>query len=402
MPSSPSSPRLTEHKLKCLTSQNSTTLIPSPVGEVLTTHHNHPPSPCSSSSSSTPGRSSSRRQGTRHLAPPAPHFLFTSDAPPSIASWAAHSVIGPHHHAHQSCSARPRTGISFRKDSSQLRQSSLSEPPTPVTLLQNDNSLSSTFSFPSSARPFPRAVSAHTFFASSTDRPTSLCTRAGGSYNGYDRKAVGNILSGIAASDATNKSSAATVMRVLERLRSSRPPLAAPLWRPASSRSCTQALVKRETIDSVNASIAGRHWPQHILRDLMIPPETLATIQVPRRSSSGFGLQAAARLQPHPLKERTGGEDFFFISEEAGAIGVADGVSEWKSFGVNPRLFAEELMLNCKEIANSSRHNGCSLHYNRAQDILRDGFEKVSAFGGSTATVACLDETGGPTLNTSP
>eukprot|EP00918_Siedleckia_nematoides_P023374 GHVU01050408.1.p1 GENE.GHVU01050408.1~~GHVU01050408.1.p1 ORF type:complete len:304 (+),score=67.14 GHVU01050408.1:565-1476(+) len=86
-------------------------------------------------------------------------------------------------------------------------------------------------------------------------------------------------------------------------------------------------------------------------------------------------------------------------SDEAGAMGVADGVSEWRTRGLSPQAFAGDLMLACRRVAVRSRHpadwaaSSCSSD-NRAHRVLVEAFEAVTAHGGSTATVACIDYTG--------
>jgi len=104
---------------------------------------------------------------------------------------------------------------------------------------------------------------------------------------------------------------------------------------------------------------------------------------------------AAGAVKPHPLKEITGAEDSFFIAEEAGVVGVADGVSDWKTYGVDPRIFAEELMQACKVVSmEMGPKSGALSDSNRALSILREGFSRVSSFGGSTATIASVDHNG--------
>jgi len=46
--------------------------------------------------------------------------------------------------------------------------------------------------------------------------------------------------------------------------------------------------------------------------------------------------------------------DHPFHTQERITIGVADGVSSWQRYGVNPALFAWELMVRCEEVASSS------------------------------------------------
>ncbi|PFH33732.1 hypothetical protein BESB_079480 [Besnoitia besnoiti] len=119
-----------------------------------------------------------------------------------------------------------------------------------------------------------------------------------------------------------------------------------------------------------------------------------------RKDSRRLALQCGAYMLPHPEKLESGGADAFFIASspwdaslrnagdpphglpavascascapslaacasrfsapprggkpgslstasDAVCVGVADGVGEWESFGLNPRMFAEELMTGC-------------------------------------------------------
>ena len=49
-------------------------------------------------------------------------------------------------------------------------------------------------------------------------------------------------------------------------------------------------------------------------------------------------------LIPHPDKADRGGEDALFTSDEMNALGVSDGVGGWYFRGVNPGIYARELM----------------------------------------------------------
>jgi len=94
---------------------------------------------------------------------------------------------------------------------------------------------------------------------------------------------------------------------------------------------------------------------------------------------------------PHPEKASTGGADAYFISGDG--IGVADGVGEWDSFGLNPRLFAEQLMRSCEHYTRIITFPTAAPSQ-RAMNILTAAYDDTTAFGSSTALVACLDEQG--------
>ncbi|CEM20277.1 unnamed protein product [Vitrella brassicaformis CCMP3155] len=102
------------------------------------------------------------------------------------------------------------------------------------------------------------------------------------------------------------------------------------------------------------ASLSLDHkWPESVTAHLH-SPEVLVDLHVPDdRLSTKLRLNAGAFMIPHPEKVETGGADAYFICEIAGggALGVADGVGEWDSFGLSPKMFADELMRGCQQAA---------------------------------------------------
>jgi len=51
---------------------------------------------------------------------------------------------------------------------------------------------------------------------------------------------------------------------------------------------------------------------------------------------------------PHPAKRAKGGEDAYFVSKDATAIGVADGVGSWSFHGIDPGIYSKSLMETVK------------------------------------------------------
>lgn len=106
-------------------------------------------------------------------------------------------------------------------------------------------------------------------------------------------------------------------------------------------------------------SLSRSSYPSSVL-SLLHPPEVLLGLGPsgqarPHRKRDGLSLCSGVYMQPHPDKQLTGGADAYFIySKGRGqrvAAGVADGVGEWDSFGVDPKMFAEELMKGCCDAA---------------------------------------------------
>jgi len=115
-------------------------------------------------------------------------------------------------------------------------------------------------------------------------------------------------------------------------------------------------------------------------------------------SRQRFTLESAARcvsktpprlLQP-PVRHDCGDDAFFLAgANQTLTVGVADGVSSWARYGINPALFAWELMVRCEGAAmNGSLDAG---------EILTEGFETAirenarQIVGSSTACIASLD-----------
>ncbi|KAL8427794.1 hypothetical protein ACSSS7_007517 [Eimeria intestinalis] len=141
-------------------------------------------------------------------------------------------------------------------------------------------------------------------------------------------------------------------------------------------------------------SLSLSSYPRSVTAHLN-PPEVLlglgpAPHPRPERAREGLSLQCGFFLLPHPDKVQTGGADAYFIAARGGgravAVGVADGVGEWDSFDLDPRLFAEELMQGCCEAAVSNDVKGETIDQ-RALGLLRKGYEATRSFGSATALV---------------
>ncbi|KAL8442544.1 hypothetical protein Emag_006373 [Eimeria magna] len=141
-------------------------------------------------------------------------------------------------------------------------------------------------------------------------------------------------------------------------------------------------------------SLSLSSYPRSVTAHLN-PPEVLlglgpAPHARPERARERLSLQCGFFLLPHPDKAQTGGADAYFIAARgegsAVAVGVADGVGEWDSFDLDPRLFAEELMQGCCEAAISNDVKGETIDQ-RALSLLRKGYEATRSFGSATALV---------------
>ncbi|CEM25904.1 unnamed protein product [Vitrella brassicaformis CCMP3155] len=125
------------------------------------------------------------------------------------------------------------------------------------------------------------------------------------------------------------------------------------------------------------------------------PPVFHTPVLLPPPQERGLQLACGIHCIPKPDKTGTGGADGYFIDEQCCAVGVADGVGEWEQLGINPRMFADEVMEGCRAAAPKINDiDSLSSPSMKARRILQKGFDAARAWGSSTALVACLDEQG--------
>jgi protein phosphatase PTC7 len=89
-------------------------------------------------------------------------------------------------------------------------------------------------------------------------------------------------------------------------------------------------------------------------------------------------------LIPHPNKADRGGEDALFTSDEMNALGVSDGVGGWYFRGVNPGIYARELMRLTEVAIQAGQRDPVK--------ALRQAYEGNKERGTATACVALLDD----------
>ncbi|EIE22738.1 protein serine/threonine phosphatase 2C [Coccomyxa subellipsoidea C-169] len=97
-------------------------------------------------------------------------------------------------------------------------------------------------------------------------------------------------------------------------------------------------------------------------------------------------MDFAAALMPHPDKVARGGEDAVFLAEDRLAFGVADGVGSWMDSGVDPGIYARELMSKCKEAAARVPPSKTA-----PLNILTNAFYDTNKIGSCTACVVVLE-----------
>ena len=89
-------------------------------------------------------------------------------------------------------------------------------------------------------------------------------------------------------------------------------------------------------------------------------------------------------LIPHPNKADRGGEDALFTSDEINALGVSDGVGSWYSRGVDPGIYARELMRLTEMAFQAGQRDPVQ--------ALRQAYAGNKERGSATACVALLDD----------
>lgn len=107
----------------------------------------------------------------------------------------------------------------------------------------------------------------------------------------------------------------------------------------------------------------------------------------PSGSQKGLKLVTGSALLPHPAKASKGGEDALFVSEDGGALGVADGVGGWGEVGVDPGLYSKQLMTTAKTVADSMRDYDA----NSPSVIMKAAHKDVLIQGSCTACVLTLE-----------
>ncbi len=98
-------------------------------------------------------------------------------------------------------------------------------------------------------------------------------------------------------------------------------------------------------------------------------------------------LYSAGKIIPNPRKAYRGGEDSYIVSSPTNStLAVADGVGGWESKGVNPRAFADEILIRTYEFIKSGENN--------PYFALEAGFEMTIQTGSSTVCIGKMTPDG--------
>lgn len=109
-------------------------------------------------------------------------------------------------------------------------------------------------------------------------------------------------------------------------------------------------------------------------------PETSPKASLSRNRDSGFHFNTGVFTKG---KSRDTNEDAYF--HKSTAVGLADGVSAWRRYGLDGGQFARELMHHCSQLQllpNASRKDLAA--------ALKEAHAKVQAYGSSTALLGFL------------
>lgn len=113
-------------------------------------------------------------------------------------------------------------------------------------------------------------------------------------------------------------------------------------------------------------------------------PDPAGPAAPPAPSAPRLTVVGGAAMFPHPAKQKMGGEDAFFLGRSA--FGVADGVSGWADYGIDPSLYPRALMASCAQLADSG--DGAPLS---TAALLESGHEAAQEPGSATVVLAQLD-----------
>ncbi|KAL7235936.1 hypothetical protein ACSBR1_019254 [Camellia fascicularis] len=116
--------------------------------------------------------------------------------------------------------------------------------------------------------------------------------------------------------------------------------------------------------------------------DLELTAAAVTRVEI---STERYFLSSGASLLPHPSKALTGGEDAYFVATQW--LGVADGVGQWSLEGINPGVYAQELMENCRKIVSQCN----SIPLSNPVEVLNQSALEAQSPGSSTILVAYFD-----------
>jgi protein phosphatase PTC7 len=150
---------------------------------------------------------------------------------------------------------------------------------------------------------------------------------------------------------------------------------------------------------------AANELASHIKTQQMNSPIILVrSISGNLESPRGFGFLEEDKIK-HPVKlimaghmiakpfsktsalKAAGSADSWLIDEDLQFFGVADGVSEWSTFGLDTSRFPNELMKNCLKVLNETDMNETE-ETDLLERVVLEASHRVNSYGSSTLLLA--------------
>ncbi|KAM3295671.1 hypothetical protein ACQJBY_038146 [Aegilops geniculata] len=127
--------------------------------------------------------------------------------------------------------------------------------------------------------------------------------------------------------------------------------------------------------------------------DVQQPEKSVGTSDKTMLGDRSLKLVSGVCYLPHPDKEETGGEDAHFIWDEQ-AIGIADGVGGWASYGIDAGQYARDIMSNAVTAIEEEPKDSIDL-----TRVLEKAHSSTTVPGSSTACIIAITNQGIQAIN---
>eukprot|EP00919_Chromeraceae_sp_WS-2016_P045645 GHVR01108622.1.p1 GENE.GHVR01108622.1~~GHVR01108622.1.p1 ORF type:complete len:382 (-),score=83.88 GHVR01108622.1:664-1809(-) len=156
----------------------------------------------------------------------------------------------------------------------------------------------------------------------------------------------------------------------------------------SASSGVYESLLRRSTA-------ALSKFPQYTCKGIETTERIVTMAPVGVRKVTDLTFDVSVGLIPHPQKKDKGGEDAAFVASDICCMGVSDGVGEMATLGVNPRLFAQQLMEKAEAVARiTPLEEGPEGGVRRAMHLMAEGLRFVGRYGSATTIIASMDREG--------
>lgn len=116
-------------------------------------------------------------------------------------------------------------------------------------------------------------------------------------------------------------------------------------------------------------------------------------LKLPIHLVMGCSMAAKSKKKSAPLTSQ-GSADAYFVNEETQSFGIADGVGEWSTYGLDASRFSKELIRYCEQVLIESLESELpSMEYcDLLEQIVFEAFRRIVSYGSSTILLAiCRD-----------